>query len=213
MWLLVFVLHVTGYSTVGNSYYQQAAPTVTSNSTVANSYYQQTAPTVTSNSTVASESSGANSQYVYQQTSYNPYQGNTLFVLCCMEMSFCVYCWRCVCFLGYSTPTNSSATPQTTPNSQYYSSQGKNPGVGLNSYWVLLTNCTGACIKCMFICTWNLGILELLVQVTFNVKIRAPSTSTFCFFKKFFSDVENWSCFSIYTETSTLNRSWFCTYL
>ena len=113
--LLVFVLHITGYSTVGNSYYQQAAPTVTSNSTVANSYYQQTAPTVTSNSTVAnsyyqqtaptvtsnstvtSDSSGANSQYVYQQTSYNPYQGNTLFVLCCMEVSFCVYCWQCFC--------------------------------------------------------------------------------------------------------------------
>lgn len=95
--LLVFVLHITGYSTVGNSYYQQAAPTVTSNSTVANSYYQQTAPTVTSNSTVTSDSSGANSQYVYQQTSYNPYQGNTLFVLCCMEVSFCVYCWQCVC--------------------------------------------------------------------------------------------------------------------
>lgn len=41
-------------------------------STVGSSYYQQTAPKAASNTTGASD---PNSQYVYQQTAYNPYQG------------------------------------------------------------------------------------------------------------------------------------------
>lgn len=39
-------------------------------STVGSSYYQQTAPKAASNTTGASD---PNSQYVYQQTAYNPY--------------------------------------------------------------------------------------------------------------------------------------------
>lgn len=53
MWW-IHVLYFIGYSTVGNSYYQQTVPKAASNATVA---------------------SDPNSQYVYQQTAYNPYQG------------------------------------------------------------------------------------------------------------------------------------------